>query len=128
MIAAEEFLQVIEEGFDPPSDRKNAQDRFRVRFQQAADEIARLLEGGIRTRTNHQNLAGTQLSDKGAYPMHKHRTATRSRGPHVLGEVLGCQGCGIRVQGNVDPLALRILAAHLAVAFEAAADAKAALL
>src|SRR5438105_10662317 len=127
VIAAEEFLEVIEEGLDPPADRKDTQDRCRVGLQQAGHEVARLLQAGIRTRANDQNLTGTQLAHKGTHAMHKHRVAPRSRRPDVLRKLFGCQARRILLQAAIDRLALGLLTAQVAVAFETATDGKAAL-
>src|SRR6266568_3321478 len=58
MIAAEEFLEVIEKGLDFPTDRKDAQDHLGVCFQQAGNKIAGLLYTGVHAMTHHQNRAG----------------------------------------------------------------------
>src|SRR5258708_10131323 len=59
MIATEEFLEIIEEGLDPPADRKDVQDRFGVRVQQTGYEIAGVLDACVGSVTHDQNLASS---------------------------------------------------------------------
>ena len=101
MVAAEELLEVIEEGFDLPADRKDPQDRIGVRVQQTGHKIAGLLYTGVRRVTHNQNLAGAQLFDYRADPMDEHAIAARSGRPYALRKLFGRQRNGILIKQAV---------------------------